>query len=95
MSWITIATPPFPTIEQFDAVCAQFGGEPDGQHARYAGMVDGTPRVIAVWESKADVDRFFTEVLRPALADALGPDAGSPDVVAFEVVRSHVREPAA
>jgi hypothetical protein len=95
MSWITIATPPFPTIEQFDAVCAQFGGEPDGQQARYAGMVDGRPRVVAVWTSKAHADRFLADVLRPALASALGPDAGSPEVLAFDAVRSNVREPAA
>jgi hypothetical protein len=92
--YVTIATPPFPTIDQFDAVCAQFGGEPDGQHARYAGMVDGKPRVVAVWESKAAADRFLTEVLRPAIAGAIGPDAGRPEVLAFDALRSKVREPA-
>jgi hypothetical protein len=33
-------------------------------------------------------------VLRPAIAGAIGPDAGRPEVLAFDALRSKVREPA-
>ncbi len=96
MQWIAVATPPFRSIEQFDAVLAQLGGEPDGLEARYAGTADGTLRVVTLWESKAHADRFFAETLGPALAKVLGPEpAGAPEVVGIDVVRSYVREPVA
>jgi len=94
MQWIAVATPPFNSIEQFDAVMAQVGGEPDGLQARYVGTADGRLRVVTVWESKAQADRFFTDTLGPALARTLGPEpVGAPEVVGIEVVRAYVREP--
>ncbi len=94
MQWIAVATPPFNSIEQFDAVMAQVGGEPDGLQARYVGTADGRLRVVTVWESKAQADRFFTDALGPALARTLGPEpVGAPEVVGIEVVRAYVREP--
>lgn len=48
MQWIAVATPPFGSIEQFDAVLAQLGGEPDGLEARYAGTANGTLRVVTL-----------------------------------------------
>jgi hypothetical protein len=97
MQWITVATPAFDSIEQFDKVNAQLGGEFDGLEARYVGLAaDGKPRVIALWESKAHADRFFAEALGPALAKALGPEpVGAPEVVGIDVARSYVREPVA
>jgi len=97
MQWITVATPPLKSIEQFDAVLAQVGGNPDGLEARYAGTgQDGKLRVVTLWESKAHADRFFTETLGPALARALGPEpVGAPEIVGIEVARSYAREPAA
>jgi len=95
MQWITVATPPFESIDTFDAVCAQLGGTPDGMEARYAGSVDGTLRVVTLWESKTHADRFMAEKLGPALARALGPEpAGTPTYVGIDVARSYVREPA-
>jgi hypothetical protein len=92
MQWIAVATPPFGSIEQFDAVLAQLGEEPDGLEARYVGTASGTLRVITLWESKAHADRFFAETLGPALAKALGPEpVGKPQVVGIDVARSYVR----
>lgn len=90
MKWITIASPPFKTIEQFDAVMAQVGPEPDGLEARYVGTADGELRVVALWASKAHADRFLAERLGPALARTLGPEpVGTPEVVGMEVARSY------
>ena len=93
MQWIGIATPPFQSIEQFDAVMRHVGDEPEGLEARYVGTTDGQVRVVTLWESKAHADRFFSERLGPALAKALGPEpVGRPEVVGIDVVRSYVRQ---
>jgi hypothetical protein len=92
--WITVATPPFRNIEQFDEVVAQFDDRPEGMQARYAGTTeDGSLRVISLWESKAHADRFMTERLGPALAAVLGPEpAGAPQALGLEVDRAFTRE---
>jgi hypothetical protein len=96
MSWITIATPPFTDIETFDAIRGQQGDEPDGLDARYVGTVDGQLRIVSVWETKTQADRFFAEALGPALAKVLGPEpAGPSQVVGVDVARSYVRQPVA
>lgn len=97
MQWITIATPPFASIEQFDAVRAQADQEPDGLEARYVGTAgDGQLRVVSVWQTKAHADRFFAEKLGPALAKVLGPEPiGAPEVTGVDVARTYVREPVA
>ena len=93
MKWITVATPPFGSIDQLDTVMAQLG-EPDGLEARYVGTADGALRVVALWESKAHADRFLTEDLGPALARTLGPEpVGAPEFVGIDVARSYVRQP--
>jgi hypothetical protein len=97
MQWITVATPPFGSIDQFDTVRAQVGQEPDGLEARYVGTADdGKLRVITLWESKAHADRFFADTLGPALAKVLGPEpVGAPEAVGIDVARSYVRHPVA
>jgi hypothetical protein len=96
MEWIAVATPPYKSIEQFDAVIAQLGEEPEGLEARYAGTTDDGIRVVTLWESRVHADRFFTEQLGPALAKVLGPEpAGAPEIVGINVVRSYVRAPVA
>jgi hypothetical protein len=97
MTWITVATPPFASIEQFDRVVEQVDGTPDGLEARYVGATDdGGLRVITLWESKAHADRFFTETLGPLLAKVLGPEpAGRPDMYGIDVARTYVRQPVA
>jgi ketosteroid isomerase-like protein len=96
MQWITVATPVFGSIEEFDKVhdrlLAQRGGEHEGLEARYVGTAeDGKPRVVALWESKSHADRFFGERLGSARAKALGPDVGVPEIVGVAVERSYRR----
>jgi hypothetical protein len=92
MNWITVATPPFESVEQFDKVLAEVGGEPDGLEARYVGKAGSEVRVVTLWETKAHADRFFTETLGPALAKALGPEpVGKPQIVGIDVAGSYVR----
>ena len=97
MHWITVATPPFGSIEQFDKVRAQVGEEPAGLEARYVGTADdGTIRIVTLWESKAHADRFLGETLGPVLAKAFGPEpVGRPEVIGIDVARSYVGEPVA
>ena len=97
MAWITVATPPFASIEQVDAVLAQLDGAPDGMEERYIGTAeDGTLRVVSLWQSKAHAERFFAEKLGPALAKALGPEpVGASEILGIDVQRSYVRQPVA
>ena len=96
MQWITVATPPFRAIEQFDSVHTQMGEEPEGLEARYVGRADGELRIVSLWESKAHADRFFSETLGPVLAKALGPEPAGPGaVIEIDVARSYVCEPTA
>jgi hypothetical protein len=94
MTWITVATPPFASIEQVDAALAQLDGAPDGLEARYIGAAgDGTLRVVSLWQSKAHADRFFAEQLGPVLAKVLGPEPlGASNVLGMDVQRSYVSE---
>jgi hypothetical protein len=97
MQWITVATPPLGSIEQFDRVHTELGEPPAGLQARYAGTADdGELRIVALWESKEHAERFFAERLGPTLAKALGPEpVGRPKVIGIDVSRSYVREPVA
>src|SRR3954453_9618971 len=73
MQWIAIGTPRFTDIATFDAVGATFDGEPDGLEARWVGRVGDELRVIMVWTSREQAERFFADGLRPALAAQAGP----------------------
>ena len=98
MQWITVASPPFTSIEQFDSMLDQLGGNPDGLNERYVGTAtDGTLRVVSLWESKAHADQFFaSERFSSALAKVLGPEpVGAAEIVGIDVARSYVREPVA
>ncbi|MGI8723052.1 MAG: hypothetical protein ACR2JG_12585 [Geodermatophilaceae bacterium] len=95
MQWITIATPPFPSVEQFDKVTeAVDHANPEGMEGRYVGTTDdGKLRVVTLWTTKAHADQFFANTLGPALARALGPEpVGRPEVYGIDVDRSYVRE---
>jgi hypothetical protein len=93
MQWISVATPPFESIDQFDAIRTAQGEEPEGLEARYVGTTDGELRIVSVWESKAHADRFFTQTLPGVLAKVLGPEpVGAPETVGIDVARSYVRE---
>ena len=95
MQWMTIATSPLESVEQFDGLLAGQTAEPDGLEARYVGTTEnGQLRIVAVWESKAHADHFFAQTLGPALAKFLGPEpAGKPDVVGVAVARAYTAQP--
>jgi hypothetical protein len=95
--YITVATPSFASIDQVEAVIAKLDGPPEGMRARYIGTTDaGELRVVSLWESKAQAERFMTEKLGPAVAAALGPEPnGASNVVFVNVEREYVREPVA
>jgi hypothetical protein len=96
MQWIAVAIPPYESIEQFDKVMDQVGGEPEGLEARYVGSTDDGLRVVTLWDSKEHADRFFADRLGPALAKVLGPEpAGTPQVLGIDVARTYVRPPVA
>ena len=96
MQWITVATPPFESIDKFDALQAKMSGAPDGLEARYVGTADGKLRIVSLWESKAHADRFFTETLPPLLTEVLGPEpVGAAETIGIDVTRSYTREPVA
>ena len=95
MQWITIATPPFQSVEQFDKVTEAVDHTvPEGMEGRYIGTTnDGKLRVVTLWTTKAHADQFFANTLGPALARALGPEpVGRPEVYGIDVARSYVRE---
>jgi hypothetical protein len=58
------------TQEQYDGAVAAGGLEntlPPGQIFHVAGPIEGGWRVIDVWETRADFDRFAEETLKPAM----------------------------
>src|SRR5262245_23461231 len=95
MQWMTIATSPLESVDQFDTVLAGQIDEPDGLAARFVGTTEnGELRIVALWESKAHADHFFTQTLGPALAKVLGPEpSGKPEVVGVAVARAYTGQP--
>lgn len=96
MQWITVATPPFDSIEQFERVRAEVGDNVDGLEASWVGRSGDKLQVVNLWTSKAHADRFFGERLGPAIAKALGPEpVGSPTVMGIDVIQSNIHQPVA
>lgn len=62
------------TIDFHREIVARTGDDQPGFIARFAGETPSGLRVISVWESKADADRFFSEKMGPLLGEMLGPD---------------------
>jgi hypothetical protein len=74
------------TLELHRALLARLGDDHPGAIARFAGETEEGLRVISVWESKADSDRFFAERLGPLLAQMVGPARGNgPRVTELDV----------
>ena len=89
MSVVVTAVAPF-NQEMYDAVTERVmpGGElPEGCKLHIAGPVDQGWRVITVWDSQEQFDRFREEKLLPALAEASGQEA--PQAVQPEVHPVH------
>ena len=71
------------------------GDRPDGLIALYAGASGDGLSITAIWETKAQSDRFAAEKLMPALAQ-VGVAAGAPTtMIEFETFSEVVAERAA
>ncbi|HEX2698773.1 MAG TPA: hypothetical protein VHM89_01035 [Acidimicrobiales bacterium] len=93
--WITVATPPFTSIDQVDAVLAQLPAAPEGMEARYVGTTaDGELRIVSLWKSRDHADRFFVDTLGPVLAKVLAPEpVGISQALGIEVARRYESQP--
>lgn len=70
--------------ETFHKVGELVGDGPDGLVALYGGASDAGLSITAVWETKAQADRFTAEKLFPALRQ-LGVEPGTPtSMIEFE-----------
>jgi hypothetical protein len=73
-------------------VSARLGPEPPGFIARFAGETPEGLRVISVWDSKADADRFFAEDHASLLAELVGPESVSqPKIAELDVTEWLIR----
>lgn len=64
------------------------GGElPDGGKVHIAGPIEGGWRVITVWDSEEQFQRFRDEKLIPALAETGQADRAAPQIKADQVHR--------
>ncbi|MCE5291185.1 MAG: hypothetical protein LLG14_18385 [Nocardiaceae bacterium] len=97
MSYIFIMDSPAGSIENMERILSEVGEEPEGLAARYAGMVDGQLKVIGIWDSKEQADRFFAERLGPAMAKILRAEGRTfaapkpPPMIGIEVAHSYHR----
>lgn len=70
--------PPY-AAEQYDALDAKIdpiANRPQGMIFHSAGpSPSGGWRILDVWESKEDFDRFFAESVGPAMVEMLGEEA--------------------
>jgi hypothetical protein len=89
MTWIAIGTPPFADIATFDEVTATVG-QPDGLEARWVGRVGEELRVVMVWSSREQAERFYADVLRPAVAAKVA--GRKPELIGFAAERTYLRE---
>jgi hypothetical protein len=62
---------------------------PDGCRDHIAGPIEGGWRVITVWESEGQFDRFRNDTLIPALQEAGAGDSVAPQITA-NPVHKHV-----
>ena len=76
------------TAAQYDQVNAAMGAvddPPAGLILHAASEREGGMRVVDVWESQEDFDRFREERLNPAVSEVMGPQAAEAPVPGPEV----------
>ena len=82
------------SLDDYDRTCQALhfpARWPDGLLAHAALEVEGRLRVMDVWRSRQDFDRFAAERLRSAVGEALGDRAQEPEVAETELHSFHVR----
>jgi hypothetical protein len=77
------------TPEQYDQVRGRIGAGPEnpppgGQLHIAARGEDGKIRVIEVWDSREQADRWSEENVRP-VREQVAPDVGEPKITYYEV----------
>jgi hypothetical protein len=80
-------------IEFHRTVNARLGHEQPGFIASFAGETPEGLRVISVWSSKADADRFFVEDLGPLVAELVGQEraVARPNIAELDVAEWVIR----
>jgi len=74
---------PGATLDQYEQVNEQLGSEkPEGVHVHIAGKIEDGLRVIEVWDSSEQIDRYMESGLGQALQEAGVP---APSISEFEV----------
>lgn len=66
MPWGFIMETPM-TTEEYDGLNSQVGPNPQGLIVHIAAKGEGGVRIIDVWESKEDYERFEREIIMPAM----------------------------
>ena len=90
MAFVVMSRPPSREMYEKVAKAAMQGGPAAGLIVHTASEVDGGVRVVDVWESKEDAERFERDVLMPAIEAALGgppPPSMAEKFETFDVVR--------
>ena len=80
------------TLDDYDAICRalNFPADwPGGLLAHGSVEVDGRLRVLDVWESREQFDRFVQERLQGALGEAVGDRAEQPQITEAELHTFH------
>ncbi len=87
MTYTTISHVPGVPYADYEKVGRYLGdGPPEGLLARYGGETGDGLAVVAVWETKAQADRFAAERLEPALHQVHGPDLLPGQFTGFEAL---------
>jgi hypothetical protein len=86
MSVIVIATTPGMDAAAYDRTVGTRTGMPPGCTAHHAGPVEGGWRVVSVWDSAEQAQKFGRTVLAPALA-AEGLTPTPPEIAALHASR--------
>lgn len=81
-------------IDDYDAVCRalNFPADwPDGLLTHGSTEVDGRLRVLDIWESRQQFDRFVESRLQGAMGQAMGDRAEAPQITEMELHTFHTR----
>lgn len=91
MAFVVMTQPP--SREMYEKVVATMSRDepPAGLIVHTASEVEGRVRIVDVWESREDAERFQREVLRPAIEAVTGgaapPPAEAEEFETFDVMR--------
>jgi hypothetical protein len=89
MPIVRITSPREITYDIYQQVSAKADVEnnpPDGLIVHTASEVDGTLKIVDIWESAEQAERFGQERLGPAIAEVTGQQmAGPPDPAQVEI----------